>query len=148
MKIYEKIGYDIRLPIFIDGHNMKDLSQEDLEKAVNLPKDGFGVTHLEIFHNKNEDKLYCILEAPSEEAIWKHHESLGLKCEFVTKVQQTKTEKNIKDEKLVILGKPLIGKSALDTWLLSIFPRLAACFCFPFRRLFPRRGAFWHCGQK
>lgn len=54
--IYEKIGYDIRLPIFIDGHNMKDLSQEDLEKAVNLPKDGFGVTHLEIFHNKNEDK--------------------------------------------------------------------------------------------
>ncbi|MFZ1077580.1 MAG: nickel-binding protein [Nitrosotalea sp.] len=93
------------MPIFIDGHNMKDLSQEDLEKAVNLPKDGFGVTHLEIFHNKNEDKLYCILEAPSEEAIWKHHESLGLKCEFVTKVQQTKTEKNIKDEKLVILGE-------------------------------------------
>ena len=93
------------MPIFLDGHNMKDLSQEDLEKAVNLPKDGFGITHLEIFHNKNEDRLYCVLEAPNEEAIWKHHESFGLKCEFVTKIQQIKTEKNIKAEKLAILGE-------------------------------------------
>lgn len=93
------------MPIFLDGHNMKDLSLEDLEKVVNLPKDGFGITHLEIFHNKNEDRLYCVLEAPNEEAVWKHHESLGLKCEFVTKIQQIKTEKNIKAEKLAILGE-------------------------------------------
>lgn len=93
------------LPIFIDGHNMKDLNPGDLEKAVNLPKDNFGVTHLEIFYNKTEDRLYCILDAPNEEAIWKHHESLGLKCEFVTRVQQIKTEKGIKDEKLAILGE-------------------------------------------
>jgi signal transduction histidine kinase len=93
------------MPIFIDGHNMKNLNPEDLEKAVNSPKDSFGVTHLEVFYNKNEDRLYCILDAPNEEAIWKHHESLGLKCEFVTSVQQIKTEKSIKDDKLVVLGE-------------------------------------------
>lgn len=93
------------MPIFIDGHNMKNLNPEDLEKAVNFPRDDFGVTHLEVFYNKNEDRLYCVLEAPNEEAIWKHHESLGLKCEFVTSVQQIKTEKSIKEEKLVILGE-------------------------------------------
>ena len=93
------------MPIFIDGHNMNGLNPEDLEKAVNLPKDNFGVTHLEVFYNKNEDRLYCVLDAPNEESIWKHHESLGLKCEFVTSVQQIKTEKSIKDEKLVILGE-------------------------------------------
>jgi hypothetical protein len=68
------------MPIFIDGHNMKNLNPADLEKAVNSPRDDFRVTHLEVFYNKNEDKAFCVMEAPNEEAIWKHHESLGLKC--------------------------------------------------------------------
>lgn len=84
---------------------MKNLNPEDLERAVNSPRDNFGITHLEVFYNKNEDKLYCILDAPNEEAIWKHHETLGLKCEFITNVKQIKTEKTIKDEKLTILGE-------------------------------------------
>lgn len=95
----------MHMPIFIDGHNMKGLNPEDLEKAVNSPVDSFGVRHLEIFYNKKEDRLYCVLDAPNEEAIWKHHESLGLKCEFVTSVQQIKTEKDIKEEKLAIVGE-------------------------------------------
>ncbi|MFZ0183264.1 MAG: nickel-binding protein [Nitrosotalea sp.] len=93
------------MPIFIDGHNMAGLNPEDLEKAVNSPVDGFRVKHLEIFYNKKEDRLYCVLDAPNEEAIWKHHESLGLKCEFVTGVQQIKTEQVIKEEKLAIVGE-------------------------------------------
>lgn len=84
---------------------MNELNHEDLEKIVNSSRDAFGVTHLEVFHNKNEDKLYCVLDAPNEEAIWKHHEVLGLKCEFITNVQQVKTEKTIKEEKLAILGE-------------------------------------------
>jgi two-component system sensor histidine kinase HydH len=84
---------------------MKGLNPEDLEKAVNLPVDSFGVKHVEVFYNKNEDKLYCVLDAPNEEAILKHHESLGFRCEFVTMVQQIKTEKDIKEEKLAILGE-------------------------------------------
>ena len=84
---------------------MNDLNPEDLEKAVNSPRDKFGVTHLEIFYNQNEDKLYCVLDAPNEESIWKHHEALGLKCEFITNVKQIKTEKALKEEKLAILGE-------------------------------------------
>ena len=93
------------MPIFLDGHKMNGVNPEDLEKIVNSPKDTFGITHLEIFYNKDEDKIYCVLDAPDEEAVWKHHESLGLKCEFITNVQQIKTEKTIKEEKLAILGE-------------------------------------------
>lgn len=84
---------------------MKGLSPTDLEKAVNSSMDSFGITHLEVFCNKNEDKLYCVLDAPNEEAVWKHHEALGLKCEFITSVQQVKTERNVREEKLQILGE-------------------------------------------
>jgi signal transduction histidine kinase len=95
----------IKLPIFIDSHDSKSLTHNDLEKLVNLPTDGFGVTHLELFFNKNEDKIYCILDAPDEESIWKHHETAGFKCDFITEVHQVRTEKTIKTEKLVILGQ-------------------------------------------
>ncbi len=84
---------------------MKDFTQDKLDKLVNSPADKFGVTHLELLHNKKEDKLYCILEAPNEESIWKHHESVGLKCEFVTEVQQIKTDKLLKTEKMQVLGE-------------------------------------------
>lgn len=84
---------------------MKDFTPDKLEKLVNSPSDKFGVTHLELFHNKKEDKMYCILEAPNEEAIWKHHETAGLKCEFITEVQQVKTDKMLKTEKMQILGE-------------------------------------------
>src|SRR5574337_1417304 len=84
---------------------MKYLTPDKLEKLGNLPADSYGVTHLELFHNKKEDKLYCILEAPNEEAIWKHHEKAGLKCEFITEVQQIKTDKMIITEKMQALGE-------------------------------------------
>lgn len=84
---------------------MKDLTPDRLEKLVNSPADSFGVTHLELFYNKKEDRLYCILEAPNEESIWRHHENAGLKCEFITQVQQIKTDKLLKTEKLQILGE-------------------------------------------
>lgn len=84
---------------------MKDFTLDKLEKLVNSPADKFGVTHLQLFHNKKEDKMYCILEAPNEEAIWKNHEEAGLKCEFITEVQQVKTDKLLKTEKMQILGE-------------------------------------------
>ncbi|MDE1830103.1 MAG: DUF4242 domain-containing protein [Thaumarchaeota archaeon] len=93
------------MPRFIDGHDMKDLTPDKLEKLANSPPDKFGVTHIELFYNKEEDRLYCILDAPNEEAIWKHHESAGLKCEFITEVQQIKTDKMIKSEKMIVLGE-------------------------------------------
>ncbi len=93
------------MPIFIDGHSSKDLTHEELERLVDLPPDKFGVTHLELFFNKKEDKIYCVLDAPNEESIWKHHEAAGFKCDFITEVDQIKTEKTTKTEKLVTLGQ-------------------------------------------
>ncbi len=93
------------MPTFIDGHSSKGLTHEELERLVDLPPDKFGVTHLELFFNKKEDKLYCILDAPDEESIWKHHEAAGFKCDFITEVDQVKTEKTTKTEKLVTLGQ-------------------------------------------
>ncbi|MDE1812583.1 MAG: DUF4242 domain-containing protein [Thaumarchaeota archaeon] len=93
------------MPTFIDGHSSKGLTHEDLERLIDLPPDKFGVTHLELFFNKKEDKLYCILDAPDEESIWKHHEAAGFKCDFITEVDQVKTEKTTKTEKLVTLGQ-------------------------------------------
>jgi hypothetical protein len=54
------------MPIYIDGHDMKGLSQYDMGKMINSKTDEFDVTNLELFYNKDENKLYCILEAPSE----------------------------------------------------------------------------------
>ncbi|MHB8547209.1 MAG: nickel-binding protein [Nitrosotalea sp.] len=93
------------MPIFIDAHDSKGLIHEELEKLVDSPPDKFGVTHLELFFSKKEDKIYCILDAPDEESIWKHHEDIGFKCEFITEVDQIKTEKTTKTEKLVTLGQ-------------------------------------------
>jgi L-rhamnose mutarotase len=96
------------MPIYLDGHDMKGLSQNDIEKTINSKTDEFGVTNLELFYNKDENKLYCILEAPNEEAVWKHHEKFGIKCQFVTIVEQIKTEKAIKAEKMLVMGRVFI----------------------------------------
>ena len=93
------------MPIFIDGHDSKVLTHEDMERLVNLPPDEFGVTHLELFFSKTDNRLYCILDAPDEESIWKHHEAAGFKCDFINEVHQIKTEKTIKTEKMITLGQ-------------------------------------------
>lgn len=93
------------MPIFIDGHDSKGLTSEDIERLVNLPQDKFGVTHLELLVSKSEKRLYCILDAPDEESVWKHHEEAGFKCDFINEVHQIKTESTTKTEKLVTLGQ-------------------------------------------
>lgn len=93
------------MPKFIDGHRLKDLTPEKLEKLANSPPDKHGITHIELFYNEKEDKLYCVLEGPNEESIWKHHEDAGLKCEFITEVKQVKTDMMIKTEKMQTLGE-------------------------------------------
>ncbi|HEX5457969.1 MAG TPA: nickel-binding protein [Candidatus Nitrosotalea sp.] len=93
------------MPIFIDGHASKGLTSDDIERLVNLPQDKFGITHLELFFSKGENRLYCILDAPDEESVLKHHKEAGFKCDFINKVDQIQTERATKTEKLVTLGK-------------------------------------------
>jgi len=49
----------------------------------------FGAKHENMFYNKEEDRFFCILDAPNKEAIEKHHAKFGLKCEWITEVNTT-----------------------------------------------------------
>ena len=42
-----------------------------------MPKDEFGITHDNMVYNKEEDKWYRPLDAPSKEAVEKHHQKDG-----------------------------------------------------------------------
>ncbi len=67
---------------------MKGFDEETLRKwTMPAPVDEFGVKPENIFYNKEEDRFFCLLEAPNKEAIEKHHARFGLKCEWITEVE-------------------------------------------------------------
>lgn len=78
------------MPKFLDSHHMKGVDENTLKNAQNSPQDEFGVTHENIMYNEKEDKLFCLLDAPSKEAVEKHHQKLGIQCEWITEVKTTK----------------------------------------------------------
>lgn len=78
------------MPKFLDFHSLKGLGEEALREATNLPKDEFDVTAENLMYNEEEDKFYCLLDAPNKEAIVKHHEKFGFKCDWITEVKTTK----------------------------------------------------------
>lgn len=41
---------------------MSGFDEASLRQARDSPKDEFGVSHHDILYNKEEDKLYCILD--------------------------------------------------------------------------------------
>jgi hypothetical protein len=77
------------MPKFMDGHALKGAKPETLEKLQNEPEDEFGVKHLNLIYSEDEDKMYCILNAPNKEAIKKHHDKLGYKCDFILEIDTT-----------------------------------------------------------
>ncbi len=77
------------MPKFLDTHGMQGADPEELKKALNAPKDEFGVSHLNIIYSEDEDRMYCLLDAPNKEAVVKHHEKLGYKCDSILEVEST-----------------------------------------------------------
>ena len=77
------------MPKFLDSHHMKGLKPETLEKLQSAPEDEFGVKHLNLIYSEDEDKMYCFLEAPEKEAIKKHHDKFGYKCDYILEVNST-----------------------------------------------------------
>lgn len=73
----------------MDGHALRGAKPETLEKLQNEPEDEFGVKHLNLIYSEDEDKMYCILNAPNKEAIKKHHDKLGYKCDFIMEIDTT-----------------------------------------------------------
>jgi len=77
------------MPKFLDAHPLNGANQETLMKLQDSPKDEFGVTHLNLIFNEDEDKMYCFLEAPDKESIKKHHDKYGYKCDYIIEVEST-----------------------------------------------------------
>lgn len=77
------------MPTFLDSHAMGNLEEAALRQAQKSLRDEFGITHKNILFNKEEDRCYCLLDAPNKEAIDKHHQKFGLKCDWIVEVKST-----------------------------------------------------------
>ena len=77
------------MPRFIDYHDDLKLSPEAIQQIGQGAREGasdeFGVRQVELFHNP-DGKVYCLLDAPDEEAVRKHHAALDVPCGQVNRV--------------------------------------------------------------
>jgi hypothetical protein len=78
------------MPKFLDVHPMKPFTADQLKKLQSAPPDEFGVTHHDILFSEKDNKIYCVLDAPNADAIHKHHEKAGIKCDWVQEVKSTR----------------------------------------------------------
>jgi Protein of unknown function (DUF4242) len=74
---------------FLDTHKIDSLNEEQLIKLQESPLDEFGVIHINMLYNYEANIMYCILEAPSKEAVELHHARLGCKCDWITEIKTT-----------------------------------------------------------
>jgi two-component system sensor histidine kinase HydH len=93
------------VPTFIDGHEMVGLNAIQLKNIISSPPDKHGVTHKEILYNEKENKLFCILDAPNKESIKKHHQEIGVECDFIIEATLLRSESISRLEKLSAVGE-------------------------------------------
>lgn len=78
------------MPRFMDFHDDLALPPQAIADigagARDGVKDEFGVQQIELFHNP-DGKVYCLLDAPDEEAVRKHHAALDVPCGDVHRVE-------------------------------------------------------------
>lgn len=86
-------------------HSLNDYTRQSLLENLEDEADEFGVTVHQMIFNEKEDFLHCICEAPSKDAVIKHHMKFNTKCDHIVDIDQIKTDKIIKDEKLKTLGE-------------------------------------------
>jgi hypothetical protein len=77
------------VPRFLDVHSMNGIDGARLRELQNAPVDEFGIKHLNILYNPEVDQCFCLLEAPTMEAVQKHHDKLGIKCDWIIEVKTT-----------------------------------------------------------
>jgi hypothetical protein len=71
------------MPTFMDFHDHLPLPPEAISQITEDTKeekrDQFGVRQVELFYNA-DGQVYCLLDAPDEEAVRQHHAALGIAC--------------------------------------------------------------------
>jgi hypothetical protein len=79
----------LKLPIFLDVHKVP-FSEDHLKELSQSPVDEFGVSHVNLFYNKEADVCFCLLSAPDKVAVENHHDKAGVACEWITEVSMAK----------------------------------------------------------
>lgn len=71
------------MPLFMDYHDDLKLPQDAIDNLTQETRDGktdeFGVRQVEFFHNP-DGNAYCLLDAPDEEAVHRHHAAIDVPC--------------------------------------------------------------------
>jgi len=78
------------MPKFIDAHKMNLLAEQQIKQAQNAAKDEFCVTHENIICTETENKVFCVLNAPTGKPVEKHHRKIGHKPDWIHEVKTTK----------------------------------------------------------
>jgi len=92
------------VPVFIDGHYVdEDLLGRIKDKVNNESPNG--ITTHNMFYNKKERELYCVMESPDEKSIQQYHSEFGLVCDFVTPVERIHTKALQNTERLTAIGE-------------------------------------------
>ena len=76
------------MPRFLDVHPMKGLDEGLLRKLQNTP-DEFQTILLNVMYNHEVDQCYCLIDAPTMDAVQKHHDKFGIKCDWIMEVKTT-----------------------------------------------------------
>ena len=79
------------MPTFMDFHEDLKLPAEAVaaigDEARAGARDEFGVRQIDLFSNP-DGKVYCLLDAPDEEAVRRHHAALDVPCGEVHRVDR------------------------------------------------------------
>jgi Protein of unknown function (DUF4242) len=79
----------LAMPRFMDFHEDLKLQRQALEQITIATQqrvtDEYGVRQIELYHN-TDGNVYCLLEAPDEDAIRQHHHAFGVPCGDVHQV--------------------------------------------------------------
>lgn len=78
------------MPRFMDYHDDLKLPDDAIAEIRQQTRDGavdeYGVKQLELYYN-GDGKVYCLLDAPDEQAVRQHHAALGVGCGDVHRVE-------------------------------------------------------------
>ena len=93
------------MPIFLDMHALGGYTREQLVAGLEDEADEFGVTVHQMLFNEKENLLHCICSAPDVESVERHHMKFNTKCDRIFPIDEIRTDKIIKDEKLKAIGE-------------------------------------------